>query len=254
MAVLKRYLLSFALLTGIGLIAWAFLHDDAKILGSLADPGPLSEAHAFLGDNCAACHTPYRGVEDSNCILQRQPTSFHANIGHCAKCHAEHRHPPARLSKMDHKLFVDIGRHQLSEASDTSEAAEAAERVRHWIRGGQARAALPPGNVELTPLERTLDCAACHRNDDRHFQLFGNDCAACHGTKKWNLTDFQHPSPMSRDCAQCHQAPPSHYMKHFKMISAKVANKPHAKVSQCFLCHQTTSWPDILGKGWYKHH
>lgn len=43
-------------------------------------------------------------------------------------------------------------------------------------------------------------------------------------------------------------------MEHFKMISMKVAKQEHADVTQCFLCHQTTSWNDIKGVGWYKHH
>jgi hypothetical protein len=48
--------------------------------------------------------------------------------------------------------------------------------------------------------------------------------------------------------------PPSHTMMHFQMVSAKVARQPAARVYQCFLCHQTTSWNDIKGVGWYKHH
>jgi len=43
-------------------------------------------------------------------------------------------------------------------------------------------------------------------------------------------------------------------MEHFKMISARVARQPQARVEQCFACHQTTSWNDIKGVGWYKHH
>ena len=43
-------------------------------------------------------------------------------------------------------------------------------------------------------------------------------------------------------------------MMHFQMISMKVAGQMHAKVDQCFLCHQTTAWNDIRGVGWYKHH
>ena len=47
-----------------------------------ASPGDLSAAHAFLADNCAACHTPVKGVTADKCvachadspILQRQPT------------------------------------------------------------------------------------------------------------------------------------------------------------------------------------
>lgn len=43
-------------------------------------------------------------------------------------------------------------------------------------------------------------------------------------------------------------------MGHFHMVSMKVAGKPHADVSQCHLCHQTTVRNDIKGVGWYKHH
>jgi hypothetical protein len=84
--------------------------------------------------------------------------------------------------------------------------------------------------------------------------LFGKDCAQCHRTDKWTISEFRHPSAQSTDCVQCHQAPPSHYMGHFKMVSQRVACQPHADVRQCFLCHQTTSWNDIKGVGWYKHH
>jgi hypothetical protein len=38
------------------------------------------------------------------------------------------------------------------------------------------------------------------------------------------------------------------------MVSMKVAGKPHARVDQCYQCHQTTAWNDIKGVGWYKHH
>ena len=34
----------------------------------------------------------------------------------------------------------------------------------------------------------------------------------------------------------------------------RLAGQAHARVDQCFLCHQTTAWPDIPRVGWYKHH
>ena len=43
-------------------------------------------------------------------------------------------------------------------------------------------------------------------------------------------------------------------MMHFKMVSEKVAGREHAKVEQCYLCHQTDAWNSIRGVGWYKHH
>ena len=52
-------------------------------------------------------------------------------------------------------------------------------------------------------------------------------------------------------------------MMHFEMVSKRIAkpvlpgtNTSHegATVNQCYLCHETTSWNDIEGVGWYKHH
>jgi hypothetical protein len=196
-----------------------------------ASPGRLSAAHAFLESNCAACHTPVAGVEAANCIachasnewlLQRQPTAFHASIGSCRECHPEHQGGWRPPSTMDHATLAAIGMRQT-------------------------------GGKDARP-ETVLDCAACHGTKDRHFGLFGQDCVQCHTTTRWTIPEFRHPSARSTDCAQCHQAPPSHYMGHFHMVSARVAGKPHARVEQCYLCHQTTAWNDIKGVGFYKHH
>jgi hypothetical protein len=229
-----------------------------------ASPGRLSAAHAFLENNCAACHTSVKGVEAANCLvchanneslLQRQPTAFHADVGSCRECHPEHQGGQRPPTSMDHAALARIGLRQLGAkgGADTETALlhkQRVTRIKQQEAGGQT--ALPhPG---ITPLEATLDCAACHANKDRHFKLFGQDCAQCHATTQWTIPEFRHPSPRSTDCAQCHQAPPSHYMGHFHMVSKKVACQPNARVHQCYLCHQTTSWNDIKGVGWYKHH
>ncbi len=229
-----------------------------------ASPGPLSAAHAFLENNCAACHTSVTGVEAASCttchannesLLQRQPTAFHGDVGSCRECHPEHqggRRPP---TTMDHAALAKIGLRQLGDkdGADTESGLRRQQLVA-WInrQEGGGETALP--HERITPLEATLNCAACHANKDRHFKLFGQDCAQCHATTQWGIPEFRHPSPRSTDCAQCHQAPPSHYMGHFHMVSMKVAGKPHARVDQCYLCHETTAWNDIKGVGWYKHH
>ena len=228
----------------------------------LAKPGHLSAAHAHLEDDCLACHTPNAGVQPSKCIvchandqsiLQRQPTAFHAGISSCTECHPEHRGVGKRPTGMDHAALAHIGLRQLDvDDSPDSESRLLADKLREWIdsTGDEDR----PGPSHVSMAESVLRCGTCHANDDRHFGLFGLDCVLCHATDRWTIPDFRHPSPASTDCAQCHQAPPSHYMMHFSMISARVAGKPHAKLHQCQQCHQTTSWNDILGAGWYKHH
>ena len=266
----KQHLLkTIALLGGAGIL-WALVAWGAKrpsVVNAVqkgVNPGKLSAAHASLENDCRACHTPGKGVEASNCIvchanneavLKRQPTSFHANIGSCAECHLEHEGRAYRPTLMDHNALAHIGLAQLKNEGDTATDNEnqlLAERLKRWLRKSPDGAW--GGHPELKPAERTLDCSTCHQNDDRHYQLFGNDCAVCHSSTKWNIPEFRHPPSTSMDCSQCHQAPPSHYMMHFKMISQKVAGDHHAKVEQCYRCHQTTSWNDIKRAGWYKHH
>ena len=185
----------------------------------LARPGALSAAHGFLESNCAACHTPFAGIERPSCLachavngalVTRQPTAFHATIGTCATCHVEHRGALQRPTTMDHAVL----------ARD----------------------------------DRQLDCATCHATKDPHREKLGRECASCHTVDQWAVPAFQHPSPRSTACAACHLEPPSHRMMHFTMVSQRVAKKPDATVEQCYACHQTTSWNDIIGVGWYKHH
>lgn len=221
----------------------------------LSSPGKLSNAHASLENNCAACHTPIAGAQAKNCIvchanntaiLQREPTAFHANIAECAPCHREHQGHELATTKMDHLALAHIG-HKMLERSITPFRIEIVE-IQRWLKETR------PSADHRAAEEALLNCATCHGMKDKHFGLFGADCAQCHNTAAWTIPEFRHPPAASRDCAQCHQAPPSHYMMHFKMVSMKVAGVEHADVRQCFLCHQTTSWNDIRGVGWYKHH
>jgi hypothetical protein len=212
-----------------------------------ASPGELSAAHRFLGDNCAACHTPGQGPDPARCaachandeaLLNRQSTAFHANVSSCRECHPEHQGAAPPPSRMDHAAFARIGLRDLK-ADDRV----ASDRITGWVQGHRRASA-----------EDTLDCRACHSARDRHQGLFGPNCQDCHVTDRWFVAGFRHPPPTSVDCVQCHKAPPSHYMMHFHMVSMRVAGKHHADVRQCYECHLPTAWNDIRGVGWYKHH
>ena len=257
---MNRFVISIALIVvGLAAATLAVVYfKPAQIAAQRAVmPGKLSQSHAFLEDNCAACHTAVKGVKAQSCIvchadnlalLQRQPSAFHADIGSCTACHLEHQGRVPGTTKMDHAALAHLGLKQINTspvANDPSRAALIA-----WLKQSGASPLAP----HLQRAESLLNCATCHQTKDRHFGLFGADCAQCHGTTKWTIPEFRHPSSASQSCAQCHQAPPSHYMMHFKMVSMMVAKQEHAQVSQCFLCHQTTAWNDIKGIGFYKHH
>ena len=234
----------------------------------MVSPGELSQAHASLENNCASCHTAVKGVDANKCIvchadnkavLQRQPTAFHADITACAACHLEHQGRVARTTKMDHVALARIGFKELER--QPKQAGVDVPAIKRWLdeKGAPQQLASP----HLRPEEALLNCATCHQTKDRHVGLFGTDCASCHATSKWTVAEFRHPSATSQSCAQCHQAPPSHYMMHFNMISKKIARQEDSQVAgccgptqvnQCYRCHQTTSWNDIKGVGYYKHH
>lgn len=214
-------------------------------------PGPLSARHAFLSDKCESCHTPVRGVEAKTCVachasaatdLAKQSTAFHASIQNCRGCHVEHE-GTARPTRMDHAALARIGA-DLTGGAHPGLSAQIGEDVAAYFGIRSAAKAR----------ETALNCVSCHSYQDPHRQLFGTDCADCHATTNWRIAAFLHPSPTSRDCAQCHQAPPSHYMGHFRMVSMMIASQRHADVSQCHLCHLTNSFNEIKGAGWYKHH
>ena len=252
------------LVAAVAVAGGMFLHANRATFDVLfwqrqVSPGPLSPAHASLEGKCAACHTPVQSADDIKCIgchvnntalLQRQPTSFHANIGECSECHLEHQGVSPKPLPMNHTALAEIGlnviRHNPGNPSHS--------RLLAWVRQHETGTETAPTHPEVTSAEAALDCAACHSTKDKHQGYFGGDCASCHRTTAWTIPEFRHPSPRSVECVQCHQPPPSHLMMHFTMVSRSVAKRPDARVDQCFLCHQTTSWNDITGIGWYKHH
>lgn len=264
----KLRIIALTLLTILGVLGLVYISTGTPMVANtwqrLVNPGELSVVHASLEQNCAACHTAVMGVDAMKCILchaneesllQRQPTAFHADVRECRSCHLEHQGHVRKPTNMDHQALAKIGLFTLTrEGASLGEAEMVRWNLTNWLEHSEVLVASPLANRHVVPEEAILNCATCHKNDDRHFELFGQDCAACHATQAWTLPEFQHPPGSSMDCVHCHQAPPSHYMKHFSMISQRVASQPQARVDQCFLCHQTTSWPDIKGAGMYKHH
>ncbi|MBI2798700.1 MAG: class III cytochrome C family protein [Gammaproteobacteria bacterium] len=224
----------------------------------LVRPGPLSARHAYLSDRCTTCHEPAVGVTVANCtachanaerLLGRQPTAFHASIEECAACHIEHQPTNLRPLVMDHVALAKVGARTLARASRSdADSAATLKSLETWLRIQR------PEQLDANSTREALNCAGCHDRRDPHFKRFGSDCAQCHGLESWIIAGYQHPSSRSKECVQCHQPPPSHFMEHFSMVSQKFAGKEHARVDECFECHNTTSWNDIVNVGFYKHH
>ena len=258
---MKRFALWLALLVAVVTAAWlAVLRSPSasSALRQLASPGQLSPRHAYLAGRCASCHQPGVGVTVTNCttchanderLLGRQPTEFHASIRECAACHVEHQTKSIRPLVMDHVELARIGGRTLARAAaQDADSAATLKSLETWFRIRGAN------QLDASSAREALNCAGCHDRRDPHLQRFGSDCAQCHGLNSWTVPGYLHPSSKSKECVQCHKPPPSHTMGHFSMVSQKVAGKEHASVNECFECHNTTSWNDIVDVGFYKHH
>lgn len=210
--------------------------DDAlPIWNAAVSPGPLSAAHAFLSNKCESCHTPNRGIVAAKCItchastpelLMKPATAFHAHLNDCRGCHAEHQGRNVHPIHMDHAVLMKIATEYLSKES-------------------------PKQSV---PHPASLDCQSCHAFQDKHQEFFGKQCSTCHSEKSWKIPGYLHPSSTSTNCSECHKAPPSHRMMHFEMMDQSITGQKKARVDQCYMCHQTDSFNDIKGIGWYKMH
>ena len=241
-----------------GALSVRYLEPAAPALQQFVSPGPLSARHAYLSDRCASCHEPTVGVTVTKCtpchanaerLLGRQPTTFHTSIQECAACHIEHQGTSIRPLAMDHVELAKIGARTLARSSkNDADSAATLKSLESWLR------IRSPDQLNANTARETLNCGGCHDRQDPHFKRFGGDCAQCHSLDAWSVAHYQHPSSRSKECVQCHQPPPSHLMGHFAIISRKIAGKERANVDQCFECHNTTSWNDIVDIGFYKHH
>lgn len=93
-----RMLLSVGVpLLGLGWLAWHGLGRDSRVYSS----GRMSEAHAVLERQCAACHVEKAGefsasAADGACLACHDGPAHHETqiasaVPNCATCHAEHR-------------------------------------------------------------------------------------------------------------------------------------------------------------------
>lgn len=195
-------------------------------------PGKLSQSHAFLANNCAACHVPVKGIEPALCIschandkalLQRQPTAFHANIQICSGCHTEHQATTRMQTTMDHALLVRVAKRETAiqkpdaTQGNTSLTEHDIEMANRLMTTTPSEAAAMLGTMPATtagaagpvaqPCVKPGDCqwtqgGTAPALPARHPSLTVSEsnlsCVSCHATKD------RHQGMLGTDCVQCH--------------------------------------------------
>lgn len=154
----------------------------------------LKGAHADTKKaDCQSCHKPKIKYRDtpSDCVACHKKDDKHkGSLGAaCADCHTDRNWKETRFDHSKTRFFLR-GKH----ADTACEACHGNERYKN------------------TP----MDCASCHKKDDSHKGVFGQQCETCHGETNWKTSPFNHDKdtkyPLTGKhgkvkCESCHKKP-----------------------------------------------
>lgn len=216
-----------------------------------------------FGDDCAECHAAddWKTVEfdhartgftlrgahrDARCeACHAKPAVEVALQAACSACHAADDPHRGGLGSDCERCHVDTDwRTARFDHSRTGFALEGAH--------GQVACAdchRTPGRYE--GLSR--DCAACHRDDDRHRGSLGRDCATCHGSAAWSpASRFDHGrTRFALDgghrrarCADCHRGPEAFRDTAMACVACHRDDDTHQgrNGEACADCHANDDW------------
>lgn len=256
-------LTALAVMVGLGIAAWfsrGVVFSPGR-LTALAQKGtPLGgfASHAEFENDCAQCHTPFRGVEAVRCerchttIATERATSHglhgslkQADVAQCGKCHTDHTGRDFNPSVVAVTDLTQAG---------FDHAAIGFALTTHTKNYDGSPFACQACHTGDNYSVANQTCADCHRNAyptfmDEHVQAFGSNCLSCHdGTG--SLANFDHSRFFPLEgahatiaCTACHAN------RQFKGTPTECAAchaepEVHAGLfgADCAACHSTTAW------------
>jgi hypothetical protein len=232
-------------LVALGWLAWHGLARDSRVYSS----GRMSEAHAVLERQCAACHVEKAGefsanAADSACLACHDGPAHHENqiasaAPSCATCHAEHR-----------------GRIQLTAASEQS-CAECHGRLK--VAGGQVHYAariysLEDGHPEFASLrEGAKDPGTIKLNHAIHMKSIRQgpngpivqlECGDCHRPEAVNAVwRYEDAAYVVSDASYPDEAPtamPHDVLSRPRPPTGRETMMPVRFATACAGCHLLT--------------
>jgi hypothetical protein len=243
--VFDHNLLAFPLLGEHAAVACADCHAGARTAADF-ETAPTACVDCHLKDNihapnvgtdCARCHSS-DGWETQ--IFDHDLASFRLTGAHeevaCADCHAGgvFNGTPTdcvacHLEDDAHSLMLGTECADCHTTENWQEATFDHSTTGFELTGAHQQVACADCHTDDIFAGLPQTCVSCHRQDDVHLTLFGEDCAACHITDAWKPARF-HTFPLDHGgggiiaCATCHEDPTNY------------------QVYTCYNCHQ----PDVI--------
>ncbi len=202
---------------------------DEKVLDHARTDFALRGAHAKVA--CKSCHVPGRKHRDAlgSCVeCHRADDKHRGSLGAaCYDCHGE---TSWKDGKYDHA------------------------KTRFALTGGHEKLKCRECHIDLTFKGASTTCVGCHREDDKqHKGRLGDKCDACHATRDWKETSFNHDRdtkyPLkgrhrTARCENCHTVTPSREKLPTDCNACHRKDDKHAGTlgAQCGSCHTERNW------------
>ena len=217
-------------------------------------PGPVVLSHAETESACENCHDPLSDKPQFELCVGchtavgddlKGKHGFHGRLpeaqqSECADCHTDHEGRDMTIVNLDETTFD----HWLTDFALGGEHVSVACDDCH-VRGKKHS-------------DAATACIDCHRADDPHGGLLGQECGSCHNASDWFATDFNHNAttfPLTGmhagvSCTACHV---SSTFSDFRdrggsdCVSCHRENDVHEtrNGSDCASCHVVSSWRSV---------
>lgn len=232
------------------LIVSLSFHDAYALrIERLVMPGDLIQGHKKFEDECEQCHLNFaKEAQTELCldchedidkdVIKKQ--GFHGDSvirdRACTDCHTDHEGRNAVIIMFEAETFdhnqTDFelkGKHKNINCDSCHEA-------------------------EKKYREASSECNDCHKEDDPHEELLGEECADCHTEDTWDKTEFDHDEtdfPLKDNhkdvaCESCHPANVSKEIS-IKCIACHLINDVHGGRygQKCEDCHTAKEWKKV---------
>jgi len=217
-----------------------------------------------LGEKCGNCHNPKAWI---NAKFDHKKTKFQLKGKHnsiaCQDCHPNQRYKATPKSC--------IGCHQLQNIHGDSYGSqcENCHNEKKWKailfdHDKKTKFKLQFAHLKLTcsschktkiykKSKKVRGCFACHESDDKHNELYGKKCKACHTQKNWAKNTFSHDKDTKFklkgvhkkvECHACHQSSLKKERSKNTCSSCHAVDDIHkgSQGESCAYCHTQLSW------------
>jgi hypothetical protein len=223
----------------------------ATELERLVMPGQVASAHAKIETHCERCHEPFSRKFQSRLCLDchkeiaadiAERAGHHGRIGDpgsivCTQCHGEHEGRSADIVRLDVETFDHTATDFALAGAHVRVACRACHSTNKHYRDTPSR------------------CVDCHRGEDPHRGMLGEQCEKCHASSAWRESSFDHAKTAfalsgahaTVACDQCH--PNARYADTPTTCEAcHRLDDVHGghNGTRCDECHTTSQWKRLV--------